>query len=432
MGSFSASNFQKKQFYIKGTYWIKLVFATGTAQILVQAFGFISGIAIIRYLPTEEYALYTLANTMLGAVSILSDSGVSNGVMAEGGKVWNSREQLGAVIVTGMGLRKKLTIISLIVMVPIMGYLFWQHGASWWMSLLIIAAFIPALYASLSDSLLEIAPKLHQQILPLQKNQVEVSILRLILTFCCIFIFPFAYIVILASGLPRIYGNFKLKKITNDTADLLQISDTRSEREILKQVKRTMPMCMYAVVSGQIGIWIISFFGKTSSIAEIGALSRLSVLFTLFSTIIGTILLPRFAKIPHEKKKLLRFFLFTLGITSIFCFFIIASTILFSNQVLWILGKNYSKLSYELILNIAISCIGLLATICSNLILSRGWIIKPYIPIVANIICLIGGLFIFNLHTLVGVLYYNILGVFVHFSIVLLFALISIYNKNYV
>ncbi len=67
--------------------WGKLISVTGSAQVLIQALGFISGIIIIRLLPTEEYAFYTLANTMLGTMNILSDAGVSTGVMAQGGKV---------------------------------------------------------------------------------------------------------------------------------------------------------------------------------------------------------------------------------------------------------------------------------------------------------------------------------------------------------
>jgi O-antigen/teichoic acid export membrane protein len=45
-------------------YWLKLITVTGTAQVIVQAVGFLSGILVIRLLSVDEYALYTLANTM--------------------------------------------------------------------------------------------------------------------------------------------------------------------------------------------------------------------------------------------------------------------------------------------------------------------------------------------------------------------------------
>lgn len=406
--------------------WIKLISVTGGAQIMVQGLGFLSGILIIRLLPTTEYALYTLANTMLGAIAILADSGISNGVMATGGKVWQNREELGKVMITGMELRKKLALLSLIIMVPLMVYLFKQHGASWITSVLIIAAFIPAFYASLTDSLLEIAPKLHQNILPLQQNQLEVGGFRLLLTFIVIFFFPFAYIVILAASIPRIYGNYRLKKITLQTADLDQPSNIEVKNQILKQVRRSMPMCIYAVISGQIGIWIISLFGKTATIAQIGALSRLSAFFLVFTSIINTLIVPRFARLKEQKGRILFVFLGSIFVTSILCLCILASIYLFSNQILFIIGKNYNTLNAELVLNITVSCISLLCSVVSNLIISRGWVINSFLLIIANIVSILIGVYYFKMYTLIGAIYYNILAVSVHFLLVFIYGVMKI------
>ena len=56
--------------------WTKAIAITTTAQVGVQVVSFISGIVIIRMLSVTEYALYTLANTMLGTMTILSDAGI--------------------------------------------------------------------------------------------------------------------------------------------------------------------------------------------------------------------------------------------------------------------------------------------------------------------------------------------------------------------
>ena len=193
--------------------WGKLISITGTSQVIVQAVGFASGILVIRLLTVQEYAFYTLANTMLGAMSLLSDGGISTGVLAQGGKVWKDKKKLGKVLVTGLNMRKKFGVISLVVSLPILFYLLIHNGASWLTSFLIIISVIPAFFATLSDALLEIPLKLNQSILPLQKNQILVSFGRLLLLCITIFIFPFGYISILSGGIARIYGNIKLKKI---------------------------------------------------------------------------------------------------------------------------------------------------------------------------------------------------------------------------
>ncbi len=76
------SKFKQHPKYNTLLYWGKLISITGSAQIIVQAVGFVSGILIIRLLPVQEYAFYTLVNTMLGTVALLVDGGISTGAMA--------------------------------------------------------------------------------------------------------------------------------------------------------------------------------------------------------------------------------------------------------------------------------------------------------------------------------------------------------------
>ena len=181
-----------KQFYSARNYskaleWGKLLSITGAAQILIQITGFISGILIIRLLPTQEYALYTLANTMLGTMTILADGGITSGVMAQGGKVWQDRYKLGSVLVTGMELRKKFAIGSLFIVTPVLVLLLRYHQASWITSILILLALIPAFITALSGTILQVPLKLHQDIIALQSNYVRVNISRLLLLSCTIF-----------------------------------------------------------------------------------------------------------------------------------------------------------------------------------------------------------------------------------------------------
>jgi O-antigen/teichoic acid export membrane protein len=388
--------------------WGKLISITGGAQIIVQAVGFACGILIIRLLPVEEYALYTLANTMLGTMTVLSDGGISTGVMAQGGKVWQDKEKLGAVLATGLDLRRKFAIGSLLVSVPILVYLLIHNGASWLTALLIAAALIPAFFASLSDSLLEIVPKLHQNILLLQKNQVSVGIGRLALTALTMFVFPWAFVAVLAAGIPRIWGNFQLRRIVYVSADKNQLPDMEIRSEILTLVKRILPTSIFYCVSGQITIWLISVFGNTTSLAQLGALGRLNMLLGLFSTIVATLIVPRFAKLAEDKILLLKRFLLIMGLLVVALMVIILVVYLFSTEILWVLGDGYMDLAYELLLSMVGSCIGLLAGIAFSLYSSRGWAINPILLIAVNLLTVIGFASILNLSSLKGVLFLNI------------------------
>lgn len=389
-------------------YWGKTISITGGAQVIVQAVGFLSGILVIRLLPVEDYALYTLANTMLGTMTVLSDGGISTGVMAQGGKVWQDKKKLGAVLQTGLVLRRKFASYSLIVSIPILLYLLITNGASWVTAVLIVLSIIPAFYAALSDSLLRIIPKLHQSILPLQKNQVAVGIYRLILTCLTLFAFPWAFVAVLAGGLPRLYGNIALRKISNNFIDTEQLEDKEVKKEILKVVKRVLPGAIYYSLSGQITIWLISVFGNATSVAQLGAIGRLAVLLTVIGTVFSTLFVPRFSRSQNNPNLLTKKFLMSLGLLVFICLAIVGAFVLFSNQALWLLGDNYSELSSELVLSITGSCVGLITGFTFSLGSSRGWILNPIIYISISISTIIIGILLFNISTLSGILLFNI------------------------
>ncbi|HEX8429097.1 polysaccharide biosynthesis protein [Hymenobacter sp.] len=394
--------------YARALEWGRLITITGSAQIVVQAIGFACGILVIRILPTQEYALYTLANTMLGTMVLLADGGISTGVMAQGGKVWQSREGLGRVIVTGLDLRRKFAIGSLLVATPVLFVLLRHHGASWVMSILLVLATIPTFLTSLSNTLLEIAPKLQQDITPLQKNQVGVNIARLALLLLTMFVFPWAFVAVLAGGLPQIWGNLRLHKISAGYADLKQQPDPTIRTEILKVVKRVLPGAVYYSASGQITVWLISIFGTTASIAQAGALSRLSVMLGLFTMLLSTLVLPRFARLEAGWKMLLtRYAQIQIGLVLIsLC--IIGTVWLFPTQVLWVLGKKYSDLNTELLLSVAASCLSLITGISFSLVSSRGWATNPIITITIEVAAVIIGILMLDVSTLKGVLIFNI------------------------
>ena len=411
--------------------WGKLITITGGAQVLVQGTGFISGILTIRLLSTQEYAYFTLANTMLGTMVMLADSGISNGVMAESGKVWQEKSKLANVLATGLSLRRQFGIISLLVTLPVLGYLLLSHGASWLITLLILLALIPAFFAALSDSLLEIVPKLHQTIQPLQRNQIEVSLGRVALNTALLFFMPYTVIALLANGIPRMYGNLKLKRLSALYTTGYGRPDIEVQEKIIKGVKRTLPIVLYHCISGQLSIWLISLFGATEGISQIGALGRLSMLFGLFTTIFSTLVVPRFSRMAESRKSLMQYFLaiqlsvLTVSIT------LLGLVKLFSAQILWVLGDKYSGLNYELFLIALINCIGLLGAVCSQLVLSRGWFLKPYFLIGLNFISTVTSFVFFDMHSLVDVLRFTLTISILAYFMDLIYGIISINKIEY-
>ena len=305
--------------YSKIFEWGMLISVMGSAQMMIQGLGLLSGFLIVHMLTTEEYAYYTLAYTMFGTLVALADAGISNGVLAHGAKNWRDEQALGKVVVTGIALRRKFALISLAVSFPILFVLLTRHGAAWQFSLLILLALGPTFYASLTEDLLEIPSKLHQDILTLQKNQLVANGGRLVFLGIGLFALPWAAMAILANGLPRIWANIQLRKIAEKFTDFSQPEQAQIRTDILKMVKRALPGAIYYCLSSQLSIWLISIYGNTESIAQIGALGRLAAILTVVGAMFSTLIVPRFARQPERAAGLLRSFFLVMAVLVLIC-----------------------------------------------------------------------------------------------------------------
>lgn len=396
------------QHYTRLVEWSRLLAVTGSAQVAMQAIGFVCGILVIRLLPTPEYALYTLANTMLGTMVLLADAGIATGVIAQGGKVWQDRTKLGIILATGFALRRRFAIVSLCLALPALLFLLRQHGASWLMGTLLALTIIPVFLLTLSSGLLEIGPKLRQEIIPLQKNQVAVNLGRLAVLVLILFIFPWAFVAILAAGLPQLWGNLRLRKISDRYADASQAPDPVVRQQLLVTVRRLLPGAIYYSASGQITIWLVSLVGSTAAIAQVGALGRLATVINLFGALFGILIAPRFARMPAARKLLVTRYVQIQLAVILFGTCLMGAVWFFPQEVLWILGKGYSDLSAELIMSIAISCLGLLASSSFVLYSTRGWAINPLISIGIEVLSIVGGILLLDISSLIGILTLNI------------------------
>jgi O-antigen/teichoic acid export membrane protein len=394
--------------YDKAMQWGKLISITGGAQIAIQIVSFICGILIIRNFTISEYALYTLANTMLGAMNILADGGIISGVTAEGGKVWQDKDKLGVVIATGMNLRKKFALGSIVIAGSVLFYLLMRSNASWYYAFLILVALIPVFYANLSDSMLEIAPKLHQDLRPLQKNQLFANFGRLLLTVSSVFFFPFVPIALLATGIPRIIANFKLKKNSDTSVEPNQKVSAPVKATILKIVKRILPGEVYNIFSVQITVWILSIAGSASAIAQVGALFRIGAVLALFNIMFNTIIVPRYSRLVQDKKDLMNKMIKIQLLLVVICVGIVFFGWLFASQIIWLLGSNYANLENELVLTVIIFCLNITSNVIYTLCRARGWVINPLLSIGVNMASILLGAFIFDIGNLFGVLIFNI------------------------
>ena len=78
--------------------WVPILAKFAFVQAIVQVLGFAAGLLIVRTLSKREYAFFTIGNTMLAAILVLADSGISSALTAIGGRVWQDGQRLGSCL----------------------------------------------------------------------------------------------------------------------------------------------------------------------------------------------------------------------------------------------------------------------------------------------------------------------------------------------
>lgn len=388
--------------------WVKLLSITTLAQVLIQVVAFFSGIIIIRELSIEEYAIYSLMNTLLSTMLLLSDAGIGTTIMAKGGLVWKDKIKLGVVLNTGLDLRKKIAVVSLLISIPILCFLLYKNNVSLYSMPLLILVLIPSFFSGLSNSILQTAPKLAQEIWPLQKNQLIMNGLRLILIVAILIFFPYAWVAVLIAGIPQVLSNVQLRKISKPLVDWEQAPSKEIQVELVQKIKHFLPGIIYYCFSGQIIIWIVSITGNTTSLAQLSALGRFTMALTLFTVIFNTVLKPRFARMEENKDLMLKRYLSITAILTGISFVIIGFAYIFPSQCIWLLGKGYQNLEQAFILNMVNGCVALMSGLMFSIYTSRSWVIKPVYNISINLISILAGVYYFDLTQLIGLLEFNI------------------------
>jgi O-antigen/teichoic acid export membrane protein len=383
-------------------YWIKTLSKFISIQLIVQALNLGSGILIIRTLSKQEYAYFTLANAMQSTINTLADSGISSALSAIGGKVWQDPYRFGQLINTAMYLRRYLAVIVTLVVTPILFWILVQNGASISYTLLLISAILIELYFYLNIGVLIVVPRLYSKIDKLQQLSLLSSGSRLLFliggALSILNAVVGAFSSTIASGLENLMLWFSVK----DTIDVKSEINKEDKIEILKIVKTQAPNTIFYCIQGQVTIWLITVFGNTDNIAEVGALGRLAVIFSLITSIMTNIVLPSFSRTQSYEILIRKYkqIIFSYVFLSLM---ILLLSMFFPKQLLLILGKNYSSLEKELFFFAMAAVTNAITSILWSINASKGWTEEAWLFIPTIIITQIILLLCLDVSNIIGI-----------------------------
>lgn len=122
-------------------------------------------------------------------------------------------------------------------------------------------------------------------------------------------------------------------------------------RAIIRLALPNVPQAVFFALQGQVALFLIAIFGRTMSVASVGALGRLGQLFALPMQMNPLITTPYFARVPKERLAKSYTVTLLLAGSAALTLALVASRV--PDLFLWVLGPKYHDLRTEVVLVIA-------------------------------------------------------------------------------
>ncbi len=389
--------------------WVNLLARFASVQLVIQVLGFVSGILIVRHLSKPDYAWFTIANSLAATMSMLADVGVSGALSAVGGEVWRDDVRFGSLVRTALSLRRKFALASTALVTPIFIWMLVKNQAPAAMTAVLVPVAIAGFLMQLTAGVLGVVISLRQEIRRMQLLGLAAALLRLAFIAPACLIFIDARIAMIAGVSAAALQVWILRRWVKASIVWNAPESTEYRGRILSIVKRQAPITIFHCVQGQIIVLLISIFGNEDRVAEIGALGRFAILFTLISSVMNGIIVPRFARC-QDRALLRRRYWQVAGGFALLAGSLVALSAAFPRLLLWVIGAQYANLENEVWLMMLNAALGGLFVCLVSLTYSKGWILPAAIIIPIEITMQVALVLMFDMSTVRGVLFLGCIG----------------------
>jgi O-antigen/teichoic acid export membrane protein len=386
---------------------ILLVYMTG--QGLVQIISLSLGLLLLRWLTVDNYAQFSVAFGFQSTLGMLTDMGFAGTIIALVGARGNDPNIVGSYIRSGRRLRNVmmacLTPVAAIVFVGIAR----QHHWELLPSTLLFISIVSSIYFNGMVSYYGAPLLIRGRLSHYYRHQLAGAAFRIVA--CGILYLTGnmnAWTTSWANSLGFLLIGWLNARESRPFAALPDHHIPEVTRQMVRYVMPNLPNIIFYALQGQISLFLISFFGQTRSIAEVGALGRLGQIFILLSGFNGAVIEPFMARLPE--KQVLRKFLIVFAAASAICAVICLVGFFEPRLLLLLLGARYASLQRETGWLALGSSIGYLATVAWTVCGARRWLFwtTSCVNIGMTITAQVVFLFLFRVDTTLHVIWFGV------------------------
>ncbi len=316
---------------------------------------------------------------------ILADSGITQALLARAGAVATDRRRFSEAVQTAVGLRRRFQATALALGLPILVVLLRHYGVSWTTCALAAGAVAVALHGNVKQTVYSTVLYLQLRPIDVQRAAIAASAGRLLVTVAAWLLFP-QWIAFLGISAAAIFAQGLLTERRARAHLDGEAGVSAADREaMMLAVRNQFLNGIYFAFQPQITVWILTVFGTVATVADVGALTRLTIAFGLVSAGFSGLALPRFARYHDPFVVRRRYVSLTLAMAAIGG----AATgvaWLMPRQILWVVGPSYLHLSSELLWITVASAVSLVSAAVHQLNTARGWVRGIWLGVPATLL----------------------------------------------
>jgi len=351
--------------------WVRILSAYFTAQTLTQLLGIAAGLLLVRFMPVREFALYTLAFSVVSFFNFLSDLGSTSSLLHFFHRAGREGSAFEPYLHAVLSMRRAAFLCGAVAVVAGFPAVALSRGYGREEVALVTAGILACVWFQIQASIRTLALRLRDRYPQSYRADVGGSLLRFLTAGAMTLTGQLAaWLGVAASAAASALSTALARPAPQEPAPAGELGVYR--RRILRYLLPTLPSALYFSVQGPLTIWLSATFGSTRTVAEVGALGRLGLVVGLFSGLTGIVFLPRLARIADDRLYRTRSLQYGLLLVAVVAALLAAAALL-PRVFLMLLGPHYQGLQSELLLIIAGSGLNLLGSYAANVNLARGW-----------------------------------------------------------
>ncbi len=352
--------------------WTRIFSAYFTAQSGAQILSLLAGLVFIRFMPVREYALYTLAASVVSFFTFASDLGSTGSLVYFFHRSKSDGEPFLPYRDAVLTLRRRAFLLGGAAVAVAFPWWATAEGFATGESLAVGAAVVATVWFQIAAAVALLDLRLADEYGRSYRAEVAGAGLRLLLALAVMAVASRATWLAVATSAAALALTAFLARPAAPAAVLPALDLAPYRRRVLRYLAPTLPSALYFSLQAPLVVWLAATFGEARNVAEVGALGRLGMIVSLFSNLATIVFLPRLAQITDDRLYRRRALQFA-ALLAVVVVALLASAALLPDLYLMLLGKQYAGLERELLLVVAGAGLTLLSGFAVGLNAARSW-----------------------------------------------------------